>query len=236
MIATVTTNIEAGICCVDYDDILRLTLPRNLLSLASITVITAPWDHNTIAIAEQAGVKVFITDAWKVGGPFNKGRALNQWIQAVQQTAGEQIWLLSLDADIMLLRDYSISIADLDPTCLYSARRRMCLDHSTFQEFTSGKRPLLSFDLDMPEIRNGMVWGHRPTSNPAALSGYFQLWCPASAAGASVFDETGTAAKYDVQFALSFPSDHRRYLDPLEVLHLGPAKTNWEGRKSSRWD
>lgn len=227
-------SLQVGICCVEYDDFLGITLPHNVLYLPSVTVITAPWDHKTIAIAEQAGATVLATDAWKVGGPFNKGRALNEWIRKVQQTSTESTWLLSLDADI-LLPSGGISLAGLDPTCLYGVKRRMCPDQIAFRQYTEGTRSLLSFDCNIPKVRNGMVWGHRPTSNPAALQGYFQLWCPASASGAAWFDETGTAAGYDVQFGLSFPSNNRRYLESIEVLHLGLEKTNWEGRASTRW-
>lgn len=226
-------RLETGICCVNYDDFLAITLPNNCRLLSSITIITAPWDHETIAVATRCGAKLLITEAWTERGPFNKGRALNEWVHQVGPSAPE-LWLLSLDADVWLHPDRRLSLEKLDPMCLYSAKRRMCPDRESFQNFCSGVRALSSFPIDIPPVLNGMVWGAQ-TANPAGLYGCFQLWCPNLSEGMKVFPETGTAAEYDVEFALSFSSARRIYLDDFEVLHLGISNVNWSGRTSSRW-
>ena len=202
-------RIETAVPCVEYDDFLRITLPNNRVVLSSITVLTAPWDTRTAEIATKYGAKVLVTDSWKRGGPFNKAGALNEWLERVASPSEVETWALVLDADILLPRDRPLTIDQLDPQGLHSARRRMCYDYNSFRQFAAGQRPWETFPINVPPVRNGRVWGHRPTSNPAGLQGYMQLWCPSRASGMKRFPETGTAAKYDVEFALSFAQSKR---------------------------
>lgn len=229
-------QIEAVVPCVDYDDFLRITLPNNHFIVSSITVLTAPWDRRTAQIAIQHDVKIMMTDSWQKDGPFNKARALNEWLERITAMNLDESWALVLDADVLLPRDRRLEVDQLDPTGLYGARRRMCYDYGSYQQFAMGLRSLETFPVQVPPVRNGRVWGHRPTSNPAGLQGYMQLWCPARSAGLKRFPETGTAGQYDVEFALSFSQSSRKFLQQYDVLHLGPTQANWTGRRSARWD
>lgn len=226
--------VHTVIPCVHYDDYLRLTLAHNLAKLPHITILTAPDDLATVELAEEVGVEVFITPAWYDGGPLNKGLALNEWLSA-RQALDENEWLMVLDADILFPPDCILPIDNLDPKQLYSIRRRMCWDLDQFVKYLRGDLDLTQFPTYVPRIIDGKVWGHRPTSNPAALSGYLQLWCPRHSVGHSLFAPTGTAADYDVEFGLSFPEDMRSYIPDCDVLHLGPIGTNWSGRRSPLW-
>jgi hypothetical protein len=228
-------RIETVVPCVGYDDFLGLTLPRNLELLESITVLTAPDDEHTAVIARNCGARLHITDAWSQGGPFNKARALNEWMDSLSKV-GPDVWILTLDADILLLSADRLARLDLDRRVLYGVHRRMCEDYSAWTDFAGGHRDILSYPRDVLPIRNGRVWGRRPTSNPAALSGYFQMWNSQHAAGARRFPERPSAAQYDVEFALSFSQNDRKFIEDYEVLHLGPSKTNWSGRRSPRWE
>lgn len=227
--------IEAVVPCVDYDDFLQITLPNNQFILSRITVLTAPWDCRTAELAAKHGANVIVTDSWQKGGPFNKARALNEWLERMATSEHGDTWALVLDADVLLPRDCCLDVNQLAPEGLYSARRRMCYDYASYQQFAMGLRSLDTFPVRVPPVRNGRVWGHRPTSNPAGLQGYMQLWCPSRGAGLKRFPETGTAGQYDVEFGLSFPQSSREYLQHYEVLHLGATQVNWTGRRSSRW-
>jgi hypothetical protein len=227
--------IEAVVPCVNYDDFLRITLPNNRVVLPAITILTAPWDRRTADLAAEYDLKLIVTDAWHRGGPFNKGRALNEWLETIVSPKHNATWALVLDADVLLPKGHGIEVEDLDPAGLYSARRRMCEDYESFLKFAMGLRSLETFPLQIPLVKNGRVWGHRPTSNPAGLQGYMQLWCPLHGRGMKRFPETGTAGKYDVEFGLSFPQSGRSFLRNYEVLHLGRSRINWAGRISTRW-
>jgi hypothetical protein len=225
--------IETVIPCVHYDDFLRLTLPRNMRQLDRVTVLTSPEDTASIEVATGCGAKVLTTDAWWQGR-FNKGRALNEWLDSVSPASGPDVWYLVMDADVVLPCRQPLGERVLDPRVLYGARRRMCDDQSGWHEFSSGARGLESFPLDFALVWHGRVW-NLPTVNPAALYGCLQLWNSAHGSGAKRFREFPTAAAYDVAFALSFGEDHRAFLPDFEVLHLGESRTNWGGRRSARW-
>lgn len=225
--------LQAAISCVNYDDFLAWTLPHNLPLLESTTVVTSPRDPATIRLAKSLGVALFITDAWHMGGPLNKAAALNQWVtHASAYEPGS--WLLTLDADILLFEAISPCLPSLDPRSLYAVRRRMCTNADALRGALSGTRPVSDFPLDIVPVSDGKLWGLFETQNPAALAGYFQLWCPARSAGMKSFPETGTAERYDLMFGLSFADSARHYL-PQEVLHIGPTEVNWSGRRSPRW-
>ena len=227
-------RLQTAITCVNYDDFLSWTLPHNVTQLESVTVLTSPHDPATIQLAKRLGVQLFITDAWHAGGSFNKALALNQWVTHASALEPDG-WLMTLDADIMLFQSVSDSVDDLDPACLYSVHRRMCADVAPLRELLSGNRPLSDFPLDIVPVRDGKLWGTIDAENPAALAGYFQMWCPSASVGLKRFPITGTAEAYDLMFGLSFPDAARRNLLSVEALHIGPTEVNWAGRRSPQW-
>jgi hypothetical protein len=227
-------RLEIVVPCVEYDDFLRLTLPSNLQSEGKITVLTSGRDARTIALAQFYRTELFLTEDWWFGGPFNKAAALNRWLDTVSVSA-KDTWVMVLDADILLPFNTPIRLDNLDPTFLYGAKRRMCADETAWNDFVQGKRTIEMFPLDVIPVRDGRAWGNQPTSNPAALCGYMQLWNPVCASCCGRFPLSGTAALYDVKFGLSFPEDHRVDLPGFEVLHLGTGRTNWAGRRTPRW-
>ena len=228
-------EIEVLIPCVNYADFLALTLPITKLLFDSITVITSPEDIQTQTAVQRNGVRAYLTDVWfKRGASFNKAAALNEYL-AILKSTKRDCWILFLDADILFNRHLNSTLASLDKQGLYSVRRRMCESAEEWRGFLAGAIPWNDFLLNVPPVVEGKVWRHRPTSNPAALSGYFQLWHLRGSQGMDTLPDCPTAANYDVEFALSFPEEMRRYLDNHEVLHLGPSKINWNGRVSVSW-
>jgi hypothetical protein len=226
--------IEAAVTCVGYDDFLLITLESAIRSVDHLTVVTAPWDDRTQVVAQRVGASVLITGAWRVNGTFNKARALNEWIDQIGQIT-DSTWLMTLDADVLCPKDQDLPRDALKPGYLYSARRRMCVDEQEWGNYKTSKRSLTSFPLDVQPIVGGRLWGTLPTRNEAGLCGYLQIWNPAHSRGSTRFREAPTASTYDVLFGLSFPEDARKFLPGYEVLHLGPSRVNWAGRRSPRW-
>jgi aminoglycoside phosphotransferase (APT) family kinase protein len=218
-------NVPVGIVCHHYADFLRHTLPQTLRHFSNVTVITAEQDHDTISFVQGSGAKVFLSDVWfQEGAAFNKSAALNQWLSLQPMT-----WALILDADIYLPDSFELNLTELNSQCLYSVPRRICeLEWDWL--CPASRRP--DYPLAIPPVRNGMVW-RRPTSQPAALSGYFHLWNRGTT-GKAFFPSSPNAAEYDVEFALQFPEQQRHYM-PGDVIHLGPVKQNWSGRVSPPW-
>jgi hypothetical protein len=219
------SSVPVGIVCVNYSDFLRHTMPQTLRVFSDVTIITAEEDQDTKQLGKCLGAKVFVSDLWfQKGAAFNKSAAINHWLSS--QPLG---WILILDADIYLPDDFQLNVAELNPQYLYSIPRRMC-EREWDWVCPASQRP--EYPLTIPPVRNGMVW-RRPTSQPAALSGYFHLWNRGTT-GREFFPASSTAANYDVEFALQFPEQQRVYL-PGDVIHLGPPKENWSGRVSTPW-
>ena len=208
-----------------------------------MTVVTSSQDTKTIELCQQFDVRCVITDAWyKRNSPCNKGAAMNVALQEMQPSG----WLLSVDADIILLPPPSGLTPEFDPTCMYGARRRMC-DEATRWSQCLRERDYIDLPMSsLPPVyakrgKNGKrgkkkVWGHRPTCNPVGLQGYFQLWHYGSYP--LRMQECIGANSYDVELGLKF-SDDKRWLVPWPhyfVIHLGLPKVNWLGRKTEHWD
>jgi len=230
-------KVEVAIVSVGYADFLNITLPLTKKFFGeSITILTTESDHATIDCAIHNSVKLLATNAWyETGGVFDKAAGLNQWLDALDTNATS--WVLTLDADIVLPPcSFHLLLATLNPQFLYGVKRRLCKSVTDWERFISQDLTFTDFDLDLPEIKHGKLWGLHDTVNVSAVYGYFQLWHIHFGKGQSRFESFPSAAHYDVQFAMSFGDTTRANIPSIEVLHLGPIKLNWEGRKSESWN
>lgn len=232
-------SLTTIIVSVEYGDFLQVTLPT-VKQLGNVIVATSPHDMLTTMVCDHNNVVCHQTDVWyKDDAPFNKAAGINEVLQ-IQKPYIE--WLLLLDADIVLPplpSHYSLN-DDLDPSRFYGVRRRNC---QTAEEWARACDNQSWFDLPLEPLpaikmtgRGPRLWGHRPTSNPIAVKGFFQLWNYRR--HPVVIPEHKTAAKYDVELALMWPQD-RRVLVPwpgYTPIHIGDPRVNWSGRKSDRWD
>lgn len=231
-----SANVTVVIACVDYADMLAVTLPYTTKLFDDVTIVTKASDLESVRVAKNCGAKVFISDDWYLGGAlFNKSGALNSCLRVRNALSRNGGWILLLDADIVMFDVPRTDLETLDRRKLYSVRRRLCETQQAWLDFVSEKRKLSSFPLDTVPIVNGRAWGEYRTENAAALSGYFHLWYHDSATELKELPSSRNAGKYDVLFALTFPDEHRAYIENQEVLHLGERRRNWNGRTSDRW-
>lgn len=224
----------AIITCVNYSDFLNLCLDSVTTKFNEVVVLTSKDDQETHAAAQYHRVRLIKTDAWYAdGAKFNKAAALNECLSSIDVSKRRAIALL--DADIWIPPTFILNLEMLESEVLYGAKRRMCEKPDHWTEFKEGLRPLDSFPINIPPIINGKLWGSLATDNPAAISGYFQLWLAGKNQPIRRMPESRNAASYDLAFALSFPSSRRRYLCDDCLLHLGESKQNWDGRVTQRW-
>lgn len=228
-------HLTTIIPCVDYADLLRISLPGVIAASDRAVVVTAPRDRATRRLCDEYGATCLATDRWWRGGAvLNKAGAVDDAIEAADPTD----WLLLLDADIVLPSDARsrLEAFRLDPTHLYGAYRRMCRTPSEWSAYAEHG------DTDLPPL-GPLLWVRKPQCrpagspmlNPAALQGYFQLWN----AGRQPrrLGDYPTAAQYDVELALRWPDHQRRMLPPerFAVIHLGENRVNWQGRVTAIW-
>jgi len=212
--------------CVEYDDLLRLTLPRLLSHFDWLLVATSPADVGTqylvaqmaaaaMAAGEPRPVQLHVTDAFTRGGAvFNKGLAIEEGFDLL----GREGWLCVVDADIVLppLIPHPSSLI---PGCLYGpARRRMCVDPAAWD--------------------GGDDWSGYPAVQDCELAGFLQLFHasdPALRGRPWYGTDWRHAGGCDSVFQAKWPAERRIRL-PFEVLHLGPDGINWHGRVTPRLD
>ncbi len=215
-------NISAITVCVEYDDYLAVTLPRNRHYFDKYVVITSPFDNRTFKLATANGCTVHATDAfYQRNAWFNKGAALEEGLDVL----GRNGWIWVLDADIVLPPNLQLP-SNSDPTCLYVPARHVLRDPTAFSD--------------------GLDWTTLPVSTmPGEFAGYSQLFHASALTSKPWYTcNWNHAGGCDSDFEAKFPEDKRKRT-PFNVLHLGPeggvmpdsrVGCNWLGRVSPRID
>lgn len=201
--------------CVNYDDLLAVTLPRNAIHLDEVVVVTSPQDTRTPEVVRQIpNARLFVTDAfYRYGATFNKGLAMEEGLDFL----GRQGWLMIWDADTVLPREIQWPV--LDPQCLYTPQRHILYDLHQW-------RP----DLD---------WNTLPVKHENEWPGYCQIFCAEDPKLAGKRPWYGIdwwhAGGCDSDFQHIWPGSLKRR-PGFRVLHIGEDGQNWCGRTTRRLD
>ena len=211
--------MKAITVCVEYDDLLEITLPRAAPHFDGILVVTSPEDKNTMRLVgrfarEGLRVGIWPTNAfYQNGAGFNKGLALEQGFDIL----GREGWICVFDADIVMPAEMDLS--GLVPGKLYCPRRRICKDPRKYDGSEDFRR-----------------WKPFPDMEHA---GYCQFFHADDPVLKSVRPWYGTHWKHaggcDSDFQSRWPDGHKEWLD-FTVLHLGEDAANWHGRCTPRLD
>lgn len=216
--------MKAIIVCVEYDDLLAITLPRNARHFDEVLVVTSFADGGTEEEAWRARtriggrVRLHKTDAfYRNGAAFNKGLAMEEGFDVL----GRDGWICILDADTLLPDGLSLALEGLKRGHLYSPYRRCLLDPAEYHD-----------DLDWSTLREG----------PERQSGEFAGYCQMFHGGDPVLQlrpwyglDWQHAGGCDSEFWWRWPKK-RRIRPDFQVLHLGPMMANWAGRQTARLD
>jgi hypothetical protein len=201
--------MRAVIVCVDYADILAVTLPWNRHHFTEVMVVTASHDVETSRVADANDARILTTDAFYDNeAVFNKYLPLEYGLDALGRTG----WLCIMDADIMwpkILPDFQFQFGNL-----YGPRRRMMEDLSKIHDIND----------------NWDVYPLHPQE--AELAGYTQIFhADDPHLGTAPWHQTNWkhAGGGDSFFQFKWP-ERSKIRPPFEVLHLGPAWQNWCGR------
>jgi len=200
--------------CVEYDDLLAITLPLNARHLSEIVVVTAPHDQRTKELVQTVpNARCFVTDAfYRQGAKFNKGAAMEEGLTFLGRTG----WIIIHDADT-LFPDV-MPLNDIQIGNLYTPHRRMLTDPSQWTP-----------DFD---------WTTCYRTNEGEFPGYFQLF---HAADPVLVERPWYDVKWihaggcDSIFQDRWPIE-RKIRPNFEVLHLGEDGKNWFGRATKRLD
>ena len=209
--------MKAILVCVDYGDILALTLPRNAKHFERMVIVTTPGDLETQEVVRQIpNAECHLTNVFYEGDViFNKGAGMEEGFDKL----GRDGWIVVMDADIVLPLPLSLP-QQRDSQKLYGAGRYMLADPSQ-----------LTDELD---------WAQLPAKHDKdAVCGYFQLFH----ADAAVLQSRPWYPVYwkhcggpDSDFEKKWDKRQRIRMPGIYVLHLGPDGTNWCGRVTPKLD
>lgn len=202
----------AFIVCVDYSDLLRITLPQNINHFEQVVVVTAHRDVKTIdfisdTIAPFERVSLCMTDAFYADGAhFNKWKALDHALEIYAFG-----WVVLLDADILLpkfLPELNLTIGNL-----YSPFRRMVQHNgpyvvphdSHFDQFVRHEEKEFAGYCQIFHSSDPVLGPH---------PWHQQNWTHAGGA--------------DTFFQMKWPEE-KKIRPPFEVLHFGFPAQNWCG-------
>lgn len=209
--------------CVGYDDLLGMSLARNLPLMQEQWVVTAPEDTRTQALLQSRfpSVKVVVTDAFtRHGGKFNKGLAMEEAFAAMRR-GNRHGWIAIWDADIVMRPTLFSDRYQFDARMLYGCHRLILNDPRVYQQDPA------------------KAWRAAQPTTDKDIPGYFQLFNTAAGVLAGQpfwYDPTfGHAGGCDAFFHSLWSPRLKRKL-PERVLHLGPRDKNWFGRVTQRTD
>jgi len=211
------SKIKSIVVCVEYDDFLAITLPKNRNHFSETLVVTSLSDERTLKLAHNFNCSCLATNAFYTDGAhFNKGLAMEEGFDAL----GRDGWICVWDADIIMPQN--IEVMNKKTDCLYSPGRHILEDPKAY-----------------PHYQNESSWPELSVPTRAnEFSGFFQLF-HASAIEPPWYSTTSKhAGRCDSDFSHKFPPEKRLRPD-FNVLHLGPegipelgtrAGLNWCGR------
>lgn len=190
------------IVAVNYP-ILELTLAYNLHHFESVHIITDTNDTHTHKLCKQFNVSCYQTDAfYRSGAYFNKWLALEEGLDFF----GRSGWLWIMDADIFLPKRI---VYQFNPGNLYTPHRRMAKEFIPEQQWNEQNYP--------PNMTDFNGYSHIFHSSDEYLppTPWYQTdWIHAGGA--------------DTFFQRNWPT-FAKVRPNFEVLHVGPAGTNWCG-------
>jgi hypothetical protein len=226
--------MKAILVCVNYADMLRVTLPYNIHHFKDIYIVTSHEDKDTINVANENNselypfINTYKTDAfYRNGADFNKWLALEEGLDYFNlRYPVYDGWLCLMDADVLWPKDIPMlynEVSDEDsltPNCLYTPRRRMLLDPPR------GLGDVIPFPSEN-------AWRNYPLHRQEKeFAGYSQIFHTRDIhLGDSPWHQTNWrhAGGADSLFQAKWPESNK-IRPPFEVLHIGEAGRNWCGR------
>lgn len=243
--------MKAIIVCVDFADLLSITLPYNRHHFDQIMIVTARNDIDTQYLAQKNQCQLLLTDAfYEDGAVFNKWKALEEGLDVL----GREGWLCIMDADVlwpkriewnpgdhyqygsisnpgeaMMSWEYSL----LSAGNLYTPKRRM------WEEWPAERTMPIWWTASGRVVPPESYWSRFPLHRQQQeFAGYSQIFrADDPHLGPAPWHEIDWkhAGGADSFFQMKWP-DACKIRPPFEVLHLGPAGVNWCGRASARVD
>lgn len=210
--------MRAILVCVDYSDLLAITLPYNRHHFDEVMVVTDLTDDASRDVALANDASVYRTDAfYRDGADFNKWRALEEGLDEF----GRSGWLCIMDADVLWPKVLPPGFREsLTVGKLYTPLRHM---------FHNVQQPI-------PQEADWQRYpAHQQFNEWAGYSQIFHADDPVLGEAPWHQIDWRTAGGADSFFQQKW-SRENKIRPAFNVLHLGEAGLNWCGRATERVD
>jgi hypothetical protein len=140
-------KIKTVICSINYCDLLKETLSQNVKELFDISIITDLKDQETKDLCMEFNVKCYQTDLFYINNSkFNRGMVLNAFLNKFKN---ELDWVLLLDADIVVPKDFEKLFFDLSPdiNVMYGCRRYDVQEYQDWKKVQENYENLINYRL-----------------------------------------------------------------------------------------
>jgi hypothetical protein len=202
--------LDAITVCVDYSEYLALTV-SNRAAFDRWMIVTVERDTDTIALCEREGLDYCFSDRLYEGGPFCRGKAINDGILQLDPRPSD--WLVHLDADTYLFAETfrnMVEETDLDPDNLYGLWGRYLVQNEDELKATLERTVIQTSELEHVKM----------------LVGYFQMWHTSMR---EFYPEQSTHAGLDDILMRDGFTPNRWKFFPSYAIHIGPLWTNHKG-------
>lgn len=216
-------GLDAVIVSVNCADFLSLALPENVEYFDNIYVSTVATDVDTINLCKKYNVNCVICEDPhdRNGHKFDKGYCIQE---ALKQIPDRNRWLLLLDSDIILPKDFNkkLNLEKLDKSTLYGASRSFAWDYNEYLSYRFDGKQIDEFE----NIPGG--WG----------CGYFMLFNLNSDKILNIpLSSVYPLGNLETDMVL-LERFHPQRVDvgklDFNVLHLGPHGSKYDGRINGR--
>jgi hypothetical protein len=221
-------SITAVTVCVGYADILETCVRWNRQHFSRWIVVTTSEDEDTQALCRDNDIECLLYDGFTdEHGPFQKSKGINEAFKRINfETKDRMEFVLHIDADIVLPRNFTRLIQGGDLSCLLSAHTMHSAHRVHLPEKSSDEDILKMF---------GLLRKHKLRGVDGDLeAGFFQLFRAKDIGGMGwlglkhVYPEMSRDAGFDdILFVRMFPQ--KRTL-AINVIHLGESEVHWKGR------
>lgn len=230
--------ISGLIVCVNYADMLKLTIENSIKILNTLTVVTTPEDKETIDLCKKYNVNVleygccFCENDKKIVDDPNKlfhlSKMINQGLMYIIEHYPND-WILYVNSDILLNPSLAnVNLDNFDENVLYGSWRHVIPTKAEYDEIYNNG-----------DINFGECYARFPNidGDGSVGFGFFQLFKKRV-----FYDQTykfNGGISYDASYSdLLFVKKFSRVerIDSYTVLHLGKPGVNWFGRISERWE
>jgi len=224
---------KAILVCVDYSEILALTLPYNRHHFSEVMVVTSLQDYRTMDIAAQNNCQWYGTNSfWEGGASFNKFRAMEKGLDAF----GREGWMVIMDADVVWPKHVKLydAIEEIhEPTDDWEALQQRNMSPNSLGMvkgclYTPFRRMKLEATFIPPEHEWGIYQRHRQQREFAGYSQIFHADDPVLD-HKPWFEQNHTHAGGGDSWFQNKWSEANKIRPDWECLHLGPAGKNWAG-------